>query len=1149
MANGRHKEFLNAGILGGGAGVPTRRGFRAISTEYIGSPDYNPEFFEIFPTAWASAYAFVKSLGADDAAAEAGNGAAARPADERVAAAATDEWMALFLLHYFGVVHLTAYTREALEKDYDKDLWMALSGTYPSERGGGLGAVKLLQTHEHTVVGAYYPEVIFFPSRGRGRWAEDKALAGYLVAGSLSWELAARQLLTSEQKRREFHEHMLRAAQLLPGQTFKNKVLNFCERHFHEPVQLSGALDPDPVNWLDIPGNKLPEPSDFIDRYPLRKANTKGGHTYYLVAGMPQLTPWMTEPILAGCSPYQYRQTAPFEITVNVGARNVKCPLEDGKDEIVMLRDLFLSDPPYWCKVGRAAAGYTAKIRTLHKVELRDPVLKQEEVAICLAPVRREFLEHFPETFRNLKNVSPTPDVQRPNVEWVFPVPGKTATYEVRWHTTPIGQREMPNTTVALWPPKVSRDWTLYAAYGTGSKEACGRWHLVSEKGAQGEPIALEEEEYISILQPTGLSNTPRALLFTDNNDNERGVLFLADMEEQRLSAGEGSKVTLSVDFGTSNTCLAYKSGLAGKGDNKSTILKCRLSPQMLWGEPRLNEVPGFVPFRWGGAKGFFPTLLLSRRSASRLDEVTPDQIGIKHLFNVDIPGLHAGMEEPLYSGRFNPYWESHSKMKWDLDIKTPWRSLFLGLTLLYAHAEVFFGGTEGARISRYIFTFPLAFGETDRREFHAEARQAIQKVRHFCYGIQPLPDKTDFEYVESVDESTAIAKAVRAGAASTAMEVFVDVGGGTADIAVRSSNEFLVLDSVKVAGSTFFRIAEKNFDGGVAGASTFRRHLARVLLGSADVEIDPNKLFLDLGTFYSLAINGLGNDDFRKREAKVLQEGMGTHSYQRYRTRLLFRHLLAYALIQACAAAVDAKLKLDEGIKLILGGNAWGLLLFAELPRRRAKLEEEASAILRLLKETLRDAVPADERPYIESLSIAAVELLNETDLSKAKTDVAVGAINASEDRRAGRGNGDEAVPYTGITIKNLSVNDRPPINVRWRDRWGFEELKRKLGQMDAIKRATFEQPRGLRQALDPVLSVFTCLGNTARTDQDNMPGETWRDINAELCQELSMLEGNRLGRAPINYFISKILYPEDEQRDYLDTLAEENGNFSGDR
>jgi hypothetical protein len=556
------------------------------------------------------------------------------------------------------------------------------------------------------------------------------------------------------------------------------------------------------------------------------------------------------------------------------------------------------------------------------------------------------------------------------------------------------------------------------------------------------------------------------------------------------------------------------------------------------------------VPFSWGGSKGFYPTLLLSRRSNDRLGELRPEDIQAEHFFMVDIAGLHANeMEQRLFDGRFDATWQHHANMKWDLDIRTPWRSLFLSLSLLYAHAEVFFTGNEGSEISKYVFTFPLAFSETDRKGFHSVAQEVLRKIRQFCYGEEPDPQSDNFKYVDTVDESTAIARSARVGAATTTMEVFADVGGGTADIAIRHGSDFLVLDSVRVAGNTFFRFAKKNFEQDLEGASEFKKHLARVLIKNPDnsnKELELRNTNLDLSTFYSLAINSLNDETFKRREAKVVQEGMGKSSYQGYRTRLFFRHILAYALLQACAAAVDNRIAPEDGIKLILGGNAWGLMLFAELPRSSRKLKEEAGQILRLLKKQLAQAVAKDERKYLDGLEIFGVELLNETHLSKAKTDVAVGALNADHDRR---NDTEETLPYSGITVRNLKINKFDPTTIRWRDRWGFEEFKRKLGSMDQITSTQFEQPKGLRTPLDPVLSVFSCLGNISSNSEDNMPDETWRDINAELCENIVRLKGNRMKASPINHFLSTVLYPEDEQRDFLDTLAEENGSYKTER
>lgn len=1131
MTNGNRKDFLNAGILGSGAGVPQRRGFRAISVESIGSPDYDARFFETFPTVWASAYAFRKSLESE------ANAVAEGPRrGEYVLGAATEEWATLFLLHYFGIVHLVRFEQQQLERQYDKDLWVALHGTYPSAKENGFSEILLLRTDDQgsdrAVIGAYYPEVVFFPGRGRESWQESETLRPYLRGARLSWAQAARLQLSDEGSRADFHAHLrLVADRALQSSTLKNHLDNFCREMFGPAAPpAAGPFDRSPLKW-EVPGNLRREPVEYLDQYPLSVSNAKGGKTYYLVSGMPHPSPWMTTAIAPKWpAPAQYRRTGAREISVNFAGSDIRCQLEDN-DQIVLLRDLFLLDAPFWCKLPRSSETHASHFRTLHEVELRDSILTQRDMAVCLAPIRREFLEHFPETFQNLKSVYAVPG-QGGAVEWLLPVRGK----EVRWVTKPIGSTDMPNTSLMMWPPKVSRRWKLYAAYGTGSKETGGRWHLVDENGWQGKTVELEEDEYVSFLQrPGNTPNRPRAVLFTDTNDRERGVIFLADFEEQAIDA-EGH-ASLAVDFGTSNTCLAYDAG-------QSEILRFKLSPISLWGKRRPEDFEqlGFVPMNWGGTKGFFPTVLLSRRFDERLPDMTPEEVQLEHLFKVDVPGLHRRFESRLYDKGVYQTWRLHSNLKWDPDPRTPWRALFLELTLLYAHAEMFFN--RAAVIDSYVFTFPLAFGDAFRRRYHEQAQGVIRKIRQCCYGSDPQAD--GFRYVPTVDESTAIAESIREHSSATAMEVFVDVGGGTADIAVRHDGHFLVLDSLEVAGKTFFRFAERNFKQPLAGATQFKRHLGRLLQGKEqELTIPSFDRQLDLSTFYSVAINDLSDETFRGREENILKKGMGATSYQRYRARLFFRHVLAYALLQACAATVDNRVKLGNGIKLILGGNAWGLMVFAELPRSTDRLGEEARQILMLLKRQLAPSVRGEEREYLEALEIFGIELLNEDDLSRAKTSVAVGALKADPEAAGRRKN---TMPYAGVTIRELKINDFNPATIRWCDRWGFDQFKSRFGFMDQVSSAEFEGPEDSRRPLDPVLAAFSCLGNAVRNDQDNMPEATWTNINAEVGRRISLIRGDRLGPPPANHFLSEVLYPENAQRDFLDVLAERNGNYKSD-
>lgn len=1113
------KDFLNSGILGGGSGVADKRGFRTIKTDYIGSPDYNPKFFETYPTVWASAYAFRKSL-------------------EKGEDAAIEEWATLFLLHYFGVLHLASFDQRVLQSDYDRDLWIALHGTFPrAKEESELQTVGLLQTDDQAVIGAYYPQVIFFPARGREAWRQSESLQPYLEENRLSWGKAV-TLLEDETDRKRFHLHLRSITRILPRKELKDRLENFCNQKLGAFYEDLTTLAPHPSGWETL-GRRELDPQVLLSEYPIKKPNHKGGTTYYLLTDfdLSYQSSKLKDKISADLpAPSLYMKTAEREISVKYAGKTYKAELREN-DDIILLKDLFLGHSPYWCKIPRAAEQFAARVNLKHEINLQDTSIRQGDRAICLAPVKAEFFAHFPEVLE-AKDLKAFPDADG-NVTWTFFVCDK----EIRWRNKPIHQANIPNTALAMYPPQVSPQWKLYAAYGTGNRETCGRWHLIDERGWRGKMVELDEEEYVSVLhRADGAKNRPRALLFTDAADKERGVLFLTEFKNHDLD--EEQTATLAMDFGTSNTCLAVKAG------DKSETLNFTLSPLPLWGVPPKLESPGFVPRNWSGDKGFFPTILLSRKSDEHLPVVEPDQLQIEHLFKVDVPCLHKGMSERLVTNIFDAEWRIHENLKWSPDTRTPWRSLFLQSALFYAHAEVFFA--KKAKLNKYVFTYPLAFSDDYGATYHDKAQDAIRQIRHFCYGEERHLEGT-FEYLK-MDESTAIAKSLRQGGARGLLEVFVDIGGGTADIAVRHENQFLVLDSLKVAGRSFFNIAKKTLDeADLAGSPQFKDHLKQ-LLGQ-----DPKnlQLKLPLGALYSVQINELDDKTFREREEAIIKKGMGGKSFQRYRSQLFFSHLIAYALLQACAAAVAHELTLSNGIKLVLGGNGWGLLLFAEWKRSSELLRTEANGILTLLKKNLLENANEDEKQYLEKIYLSGVALLNERNLSEAKNSVALGALQAVESDAAPT----NTEPYTGINVNNLQINNAGPQTIRWSERWSFPAFTGLFGNMRQINSSRFAHPEELNRPLDANLAVFTGLGNTSRIGEDNLPADQWQQMNGELiaCITQMTVEGGKLvvagsdgektSSTPFNYFLSRVLYPANAHRDFLDVLADANGNLYTDK
>jgi hypothetical protein len=1140
--NGNRKDFLNTGILGGGAGVADKRGFRAIRTEYITSPDYDPKYFETFPTSWAAAYAFRKVLDLPvKPGAVSENGSFVEEVSEAV-----DEWVTLFLLHYFGIVYLSESKQTELQQDYDRDLWLALSGTYPSVREEAPRSIKLLQ-HDNTVVGAYYPAVIFFPARDRTTWLQDKTLEDYLLDDRLSWTRSRRILLTTDKEEHDFHTHLRSIAQVMRDRSLQDRLYSFCEANFKERIDVTANLDPDPLRW-EVPGLKQWPSDELLNLYPLMKPNKvtaegvdkAAGRTFYLVNGMPEYSPWMkTAIVTSGPAPYQYRRVNDRLIVVDLPGRRFECQLGEN-DEIVSLKDLFLTDAPHWCKVPKNSETHATHIRGLHKIDLRDPVVTEKDQAICLAPISSEMLKHFPELLRETDRFKVMPSIEGSSVKWSIPIKGR----EIIWQSRPSYAKGLPVSSLALWPPRVSSEWRLYAAFGVGPKEDSGRWHLVDQNGRLGKLIDVEEEEYVSVLYGSTVPNQPKGLVLFDSNEHERGVLFLADFGGDQ-TPNHDLETKLSVDFGTSNTSLAYSFN-----DRQPETLRFQLTPRPIWGMRRdiqHLEQPGFFPYEWSATttKGFFPTILLSRRSDPRLtDELEPEQVSLDHLFKVDIPGLHKNLEQRLYEGSLNTTWKSHANLKWDLEGRTePWRTLFLELTLLYAHADLFFD--KRAVVDTYVFTFPLAFRKDDRESFHTKVKSALKQMRYYCYGQSLM---ANVNYDDRVDESTAIAESIGFGGGQKAtMEVFIDVGGGTCDIAVSHDRKFLVLDSIRVAGKTFFQFAKKNFTDELQGSVQFRKHLGKLLQGANDNElklVNPDPTF-GLDITYSVWISGLDDRQFIEREAAILRKGMGTFSYQRYRTRLFFRHLIAYSLLQACAAVVDQKIKLSSGINLILGGNGWGLMLFGEFERASNRMQEEAQAILRTLKAQLLEHVTDEELPYLEGLKIASLILLNEENLSKAKTNVALGALNAERVRRVA--DRSATMPYTGVTLEGLQLSGSNPETVRWCDRWGIESFKEKFPGVEQVEDGGFSLPDDLEKPFSSVLSVFTSIGNVRTQDHDNMPRTAWTNINGRLGEFVSSLRGNieRLEVSPINHFLSEVLYSRKAANDYLDTLADVNGNY----
>lgn len=1160
------RNFGNREVLGANIKPPNERGFRRIGTDNLAPLQYDRRYNIVpIPSIWAAGYAFQQDIESGDP-------------------AAIEEWASLMLLYYFGLIHLKRYDRATIQQTAGDYLWQALSGTYPTaEQNNGhfgtgqLREIDLLLTESGAVVGAFYEPILFFPNRGRDDWAQHESVSQFLVDNRLSWQKCTTVFAGNVSAQRNLHIYLSKVARNL-SPILRGKLEEFCRQAFGTHLETAETMPRHPRDH-SIYYNEEPTQASFLRDYPLQKKISEDSTTYYLVDDLPSemLSGWMTRPVALGKpSPRSYVQTGNQQITVTFKGEPIVCPLRTN-DKIVRLSSLFVVKSPAWIKVPRDSREFTAHVALREGISLRDPALGENETSICLIPINQKFLEHFPDILKDertdnqssrRRNLDKITALTRENgeLEWQIPIVDDNSNLnkQITWRSRPSLAEGVVNSVAMIYPPKVSPQWKMYALYGIGSKKTCGRWHLVDENGEKGAITDLETDEYVSILHSVGAKpNRPRALMLTDANDDERGILFINLAQLPEADSVQDKTVSLAVDFGTSNTCLAIKEG------EDSSILRFALSPLKLWGAQETvarTEEPGFVPIKWGASdKGFFPTVLLSRKSDSHLPNVRPSELGLEHLFKVDVAGLHSEMVKNFES--FEPDWDIHSNLKWDFDGRRPWRALFLELVLLYTHAEVFFN--KRAKINNYTFTYPLAFSEKYGDAYHDEVKLALRRIRHYCYGTNL--EAENFTYGK-VDESRAVSYYVRQRGIRGTLEVFVDVGGGSADIAIRHEEQYLVLDSIRVAGKAFFNFAQKNLPSEAPiGSKTFRKHLGRLLQGDSDELYQQVRLLeiLGLGGYYGIAINELTDAEFRKREGGILQVTMGDSkaqpSYQQYRSWLFFKHILAYSLIQACAAVVKYNMTLPGGLSLILGGNGWGLLMFAEWRRSNGDLQKEANDLLKLVVEYLEKDLPPEKKKLLNDLNVTSVVLLNEVKLSSAKNSVALGALNAhynSSARSQNSQNGSseeteieqETTPFAGVTIPDLSINRAKPTTLNWYDRWSRRTLREKFSeinpaQIDSIK---FNLAPEHGRPLNEVLKVFTVCGNVIDGKTDNMP--KWQNINGELigCIKQTDLVGDKMvciindeeySAVPLNYFLSNILYnPDSGQFDFLDELAKAN-------
>src|SRR5437667_10581000 len=129
-------------------------------------------------------------------------------------------------------------------------------------------------------------------------------------------------------------------------------------------------------------------------------------------------------------------------------------------------------------------------LRGVHKHTVRESRglfadLNVSETAICLAPIKRDLLEHFPELLAkpdlniNSSTINQGDGVE--TIQWRFSLKGENDTkLEACWRAKMLYSKDFRVSSISLWPPQVSDDWNFYVLHGQGQDtETTSVWRLV----------------------------------------------------------------------------------------------------------------------------------------------------------------------------------------------------------------------------------------------------------------------------------------------------------------------------------------------------------------------------------------------------------------------------------------------------------------------------------------------------------------------------------------------------------------------------------------------------------------------------------------------------------------------------------------------
>lgn len=349
---------------------------------------------------------------------------------------------------------------------------------------------------------------------------------------------------------------------------------------------------------------------------------------------------------------------------------------------------------------------------------------------------------------------------------------------------------------LTLWPRFRSDRWRDYTLFRRDENAQVAQ-HIKVEASVSGETLAEHGERRNNVASVTSFDAPPEVLEFSNviagGGKPERLGVVLPRLQPARQPAAQQWHV--GIDFGTSNTVISVRKAggnapeifrvadltlpLTKATDETRTLLDAYFLPHELRPEPFGTAAVHFHQL---------PTLNLDQ-----------DRLAVR----VNIP-FNGNVQEDAQN-------RVAGDLKWSTDQQQHFLTQsFLRHLLAVVLAQAISEGVEPANVE-IVWAYPRAFSPSQANQLRA----MWQRIRdHFAMRLGGMGSVR-----ESLDESQAVLQFFfnQASVATVgSVNVIVDVGGGTSDIAMYGHGETLVLDSVMLGGRS---LTGKREFAGHAGA------------------------------------------------------------------------------------------------------------------------------------------------------------------------------------------------------------------------------------------------------------------------------------------------------------------------------------------